>query len=308
MNDTATCEVIPWSEQGEKIEQPLLYICTLATIIHLLFWIQLITYPTVRQRSMQWLYAYLATDLLLLVRFFLLYAYRSWPACVSHVLRMILCYTEAIFDNYLNLLQSYVLLALNICRYLQIVHNHDVYSSNHRLIISVHLCTYLLPLISHISAICLGWTQLENPRGNACDLLPVSLKIRLLYLVSSYFIPVILTLVFLSLSLNFIRNTDGIRTPEIVDARQRYHRQLVLQSTVFYSLLDSFSGRHIFFSFLFTIKILELVSSPKSSIISVLHSIRLLSLHLMSDFYKHGNQQAIDSDAPSDDITPYKFR
>jgi hypothetical protein len=236
INNINDCEVILWSEQAARTVKPLFYICIVATIIHILFWIQLIAYPTVRRWSMQWLYAYLATDLLLLVRFFLLYAYRWWPICVSHFLRIIVCYSDAIFDNYLNLLQSYILLALNICRYLQIVHNHNVYSSNRYTIMIAHFFIYLLPLFGHIMAIKFGWAILQNPPGNTCDLLPVSLTIRIIFLLLSYFIPVILTLLFLFLCLNYVRNTDGIQTKEIVDARHKYHRQLVIQSSVFYSL------------------------------------------------------------------------
>jgi hypothetical protein len=235
-NNTDDCEVILWSEQAARIVKPLFYICLVATIIHILFWIQLIAYPTIRQWSMQWLYAYLATDLLLLVRFIVLYAYRWWPKCVPHLLRTIMCYYEAISDNYLNLLQSYILLALNICRYLQIAHNHNVYSSNRYLIMIGHFLIYLLPLFGHIIAIKFGWTILQNPPGDACDLLPISLTIRIIFLLLSYFIPVILTLVFLLLSLNYIHNTNDIRAQEIVDARHKYHRQIVIQSSVFYSL------------------------------------------------------------------------
>lgn len=236
MRNANNCIIIKWSDQAATIMKPLFYICILATIIHFLFWIQLIAYPKVRRWSMQWLYAYLVTDLLLLARFFLLYIYRWWPSCVPNFFHTILCYYEAIFDNYLNLLQSYILLALNICRYLQIAHNHNVYSSNRRTIICAHILCYSLPLFGHIMAILLKWTYLENPRGDACDLMPTSLKIKIIFLLFSYFIPVTLTLVFLSLCLNYIRNTDGILSQQIVDARQKYHRQLVKQSCVFYSL------------------------------------------------------------------------
>jgi len=236
MNNTNDCGAILWSESAAKKVKPLLFICIIATIIHVLFWAQLVAYPTVRQWSVQWLYAYLATDLLLLLRFFLSYIYRWWPICVSYSLRTIICYCEAIFDNYLNLLQSYILLALNICLYLQIAHNHNVYSSNPYTIIIAHILIYSFPLLGHLVAIKFGWTVLDNPRGDACDLLTVSLTIRILFLLFSYFIPVILALVFLSLCLNYVRNTDGIQTQEIVDARHKYHRQLVIQSSVFYSL------------------------------------------------------------------------
>jgi hypothetical protein len=236
MNNTNDCDVIIWSEQGAKTVKPLLYISILASMTHTLFWIQFIAYPSVRQWPMQWLYAYLGTDLFLLIRFFLLYAYRWLSICVPDFLRIIICYYEAIFDNYLNLLQSYILLALNICRYVQITHNHNVYSLNRRIIIMAHFLIYTLPLLGHIVTIICGWSILENPPGDACDLLPVSLIIQLLFLLFSYFIPVILTLVFLLLSLNYIHNTDDIHTQEIVDARLKHHRQLVIQSGVFYSL------------------------------------------------------------------------
>ncbi len=236
LNNKTDCEIILWSQQAAKIVKPIFYLCILATINHLLFWIQFVAYPSVRQHSMQWLYAYLITDLLLLIRFFLLYAYRWSSICVPHVLRIIICYCEAIFDNYLNLIQSYILLALNICRYLQIAYNHNVYSLNRHAIILAHLLIYILPLLGHVTTIICGWSKLDNPPGDACDLLPVSLTIRLFFLLFSYFIPVILTLFFLLLSLNYIHNTDGIRTQEIVDARLKHHRQLVIQSCVFYSL------------------------------------------------------------------------
>ncbi|CAF1219547.1 unnamed protein product [Adineta steineri] len=236
MNNKTDCEIVIWSQQATKIVKPIFYICILATIIHLLFWIQFIIYPTVRQRSMQWLYAYLVTDLLLLTRFFVFYAYRWWSMCVPYFLRTIMCYCEAIFDNYLNLIQSYILLALNICRYLQIVYNHNVYALNHRCIIIAHILIYFLPLISHIILIKGGWSNLDDPKDDACDLLPTSLSIRLVFLLFSYVIPVTLALIFLLLSLSHIHNTDGIQTQQIVDARLKYHRQLIIQSSVFYSV------------------------------------------------------------------------
>ena len=237
MNVSGACdELSVWSVKVARTMKPLLFICFIATVMHILFWIQLFAYPKVRQWSMQWAYAYLATDLLLLVRFFLLYIYRSWSTCVSYPLRMMICYSEAIFDNYLNLLQSYILLALNICRYLQIVHSHNVYSSNRFAISFGHVFIYVFPLCGHLLAIRFGWSILQNPPGDACDLLPVSLIIRILFLLFSYIIPVTLTLLFLFLCLNHLRNTDGIRTQQIVDARQKFHHQLVIQSGVFYSM------------------------------------------------------------------------
>ena len=236
MNNYTDCETVLWSPQAAKLIKPSFYICIVAGVSHLLFWIQFIAYPSVRQRSMQWLYAYLVTDLLLLIRFFFFYAYRWSSICVPHLLRLALCYCEAIFDNYLHFLQSYILLALNICRYLEIVHKHDVYSIDRFTIKIVHFFLYALPFFGHIIAIICDWSKLESLPGDTCDLLPVSVTTRLLFLIFSYVIPVIFTAFFLLLSVNYIRNTDGIQIKEIVDIQLSHHRQLAIQSGVFCSL------------------------------------------------------------------------
>ncbi len=138
MANETDCVIMIWSEQVFDIMILLLSICIIAAIIHFLFWINLIAYPTVRQRSMQWLYAYLTTDILLLIRFFLLYVYHWSSLCIPNIFHLIICYYEAIFDNYLNLLQSYILLALNICRYLQVARNYNVYRYKYYQIIACH--------------------------------------------------------------------------------------------------------------------------------------------------------------------------
>ncbi|CAF1322800.1 unnamed protein product [Adineta steineri] len=216
--------------------KPLFYIYIVAAIIHLLFWLNLIPYPTVRQRSMQWLYTYLAIDVLLLIRVFIIYAYQSRPMCVPHFLRTIMCYYEAIFDNYLNVLQSYIILALNICRYLQITDNRDIYVIRHRTIIISHFLIYILPILCYIIAILCHWLVIFKPQNDICDLELTSAVVQILFLLFSYFIPLVFTSIFLFLSLRHIRNTNGIRTQQIIEARLKYHRQLIIQSGAFYSV------------------------------------------------------------------------
>lgn len=236
MNNRTDCTVILWSNKTTKPTKTLFYICLLATVSHLLFRIQLQIFPIEHKRSMVWINAYLTTHLLLLIRFFLLYAYRLWSRSVSQIFHTIICYYEAIFDNYLSLLQSYILLALNICRYLQIVHNHNVYLLNRHAIIIVCSLIYFLPLFGHIMAIQFGWTVIKNLPDDVCDLMPVSMTIKIIFLLSSYFIPVTLALMFLSLCFGYIRNIKDIQTEQVMFLRHRYHQRLVKQSCVFYSL------------------------------------------------------------------------
>lgn len=234
MSNQSECEQFLWSADAAQKIQPLFYLCIVATITHVLFWIQFILCPSVRQVSMQWLYAYLGADLLLIFRLFLLYAYHWSSLCVPHALQIIICYIEGVLDNYLNLIQSYILLALDVCRYLQVVRNHNVYESNRKTIILAHLLIYCVPIILYAILIQFRWIILYRPQGDACDFLFAHDPIQIGWLFFSYFIPVSLTFVFFYLSLRFIRNVDGIQTQQIANARLRYYRRLVIQSSVFY--------------------------------------------------------------------------
>lgn len=236
MSDNDSCIVATWSEQAAQSLQPQVGICTGAAIVHLFFLLNLIAYPNVRNRSMQWLYAYLMTDLLLLTRFFLLYTYRWLSLCLPHLLYITICYCEAILDNYLNMLQSYILLALNVCRYLQINRNYDVYKFRQRTIAVCHCLIYSLPLVAYVVSVLCQWLILYDPENDACDVDMRSSVFETFFLLFSFFIPVVLTLTFLLLSLKHVRNTNGMQTEQIIAARLRYHRRLVIQSIVFYSV------------------------------------------------------------------------
>jgi hypothetical protein len=108
-----------------------------------------------------------------------------------------------------------------------------------------HLLLYVLPFLGHFFAIICDWSKLESPPGDTCDLLPVSITTRLLFLIFSYVIPVIFTTFFLLLSINYIRNTDDIQTKEIVNTQLEHHRQLAIQSGVFCSLWLIFWSPHL---------------------------------------------------------------
>jgi hypothetical protein len=86
-NTNITCQSpLLWDQSVIDSERPILYICIVATIFHSVFWLQLAFCPTVRQKTMQWLYAYLATDILLLIRFFFLFiVHTTSTACVHSI-------------------------------------------------------------------------------------------------------------------------------------------------------------------------------------------------------------------------------
>jgi hypothetical protein len=166
-----------------------------------------------------------------LLSFFILYGLHTSSACVTVTIRSFVCYFEAVGNIYLNCLQGYALLALNVCRHIQIKRGGvDIYSTYRRLI-------YLIPLLVLIIEIQIGWAVSYRRLGGSCDLdFPLIIR-RILNTIFCYYLPVLLTLLFLCLSLCHVRLTVAtMRTQQIIDARRRHHRLLVLQSFIFYSV------------------------------------------------------------------------
>ena len=221
MNNTTTttlspCVVLTWSSDTADARLVTVYICAIATLIHSLFWIQFISCSSVRQIGMMWIYVYLLTDLFLIFRFFLFYIQRISEVCIPRASRTILCYFEATSKIYTNVIQSYILLALNVCRYVQIVYNRNVYLKHIRLIILAHLMIYTLPIINIAFQFFVNWTLIWRESGGTCDILYTSIYVQIYNLIIVYIIPVSLNLIFLSLCIRYIRARQNIRNEQIM--------------------------------------------------------------------------------------------
>jgi hypothetical protein len=117
-NTNITCtRPLLWSQAAADSRASRLYVCIIASILYSIFWLHLAFCSSVRQTSMQWIYAYLTTDILLLSRFFFLYIIgtTSTECEPSQSWVLFICIFQTTIDNYLNILEVYILLALNIC-------------------------------------------------------------------------------------------------------------------------------------------------------------------------------------------------
>jgi len=240
INTNGTClPPLLWNQTSIDNRRPLLYVCIIATIIHSGFWLQLLFCPTVRQKTMQWLYAYLATDILLLFRFFSTFIVHtvSKECTPSRAWYFFICYSEAAVDNYLNVLEVYILLALNLCRYLQIARNKNVYVTNVRLLTLAHVIIYLLPFISFILQFFIGWARLVQFPGDSCDISYVNVYSEILNTIIAFALPISLNILVIFLSIRHVHLTSRInRGQHHVSAREKYHRSLVIQFLVFYTV------------------------------------------------------------------------
>ena len=239
-NTNSTCPFsLSWSQSVLDGQRPILYVSIVAAIIHSFFWLQFIFYPSVRQKTMQWLYAYMITDILLLVRFFTLYVIHTTSnQCVTNrSWFLFVCYMEACIENYLNILEVYILLSLNVCRYVQIAYNRNLYVTHVRLLVVAHVCVYLIPFIRFIIEILVGWASVEVFVGNTCAFVYTNVYAQIVGFVIDYILPISLNILVIYISLRKVHLTSHLRRGKHhVSAREKYHRSLVIQFLVFYTV------------------------------------------------------------------------
>ena len=237
-NDTCPFSLL-WSQPLADAQRTALSVCIIATVTHSIFWLQFIFYPTIRQKTMQWLYAYLLTDILLLTRFFFTFIVRtiSYECTANFIWSLFVCYFEAAVDNYLNVLEVYILLALNLCRYVQITRNQNVYLTHVRLLAFAHVAIYLLPLINLIIQLNVGWAQLDRYDDGSCDIGYTNVYAQMVNTLIAFILPIILNILVICASIHHVRMTSQLRRAQHhVSAREKYHRSLVTQFLVFYTV------------------------------------------------------------------------
>ena len=239
-NTTDFCPLsLRWSQEDIDGQRRILCICIVAAIAHSIFWLPFICCSLVRQRSLQWIYAYLITDIFLLCRYFFAFiVHATSTECTPNPSwSLFICYFEAAVDNYLNLIEVYVLLALNVCRYLQIAYNRNVYTNNVRLLIVIHLAIWLLPFASFLIQFAIGWAQLDTTVRGACDVRFMNAYAQAINIFFGLVLPIGLNISVVYASVRYVRLTTGLRRLQHhVTARERYHRSLVIQFLVFYTV------------------------------------------------------------------------
>ncbi|CAF1486199.1 unnamed protein product [Adineta steineri] len=237
-NSNISCSFdISWNQSTINSQQPKRIVCIIACIMHGIFWLQLVFCSSVRQRSMQWIYAYLITDIFLLFRYFFVYIVHATSThCASNIVWFLfICYFEAAVDNYLNLLEVYILLALNICRYIQIVYNRNVYQVHVKLLILAHFGIYVIPFLILSVQFIIGWAQLQKLYDELCSVTYVTIYIQIFNIIIAFILPIFLHITIICLSVRHVHLISTLQQGQHhVSAREKYNRSLVIQFLVFY--------------------------------------------------------------------------
>ena len=230
------CIPFTWSPSTVDSLEPTRVVVIVAIVIHGLFWIEFCLFPSLRRRNMVWLFVYLVTDLLLLIRFFVLYGIRMAELCLYTTSRDVLCYFEASSKFYMNIVQSYLMLAFNICRYAQIVSNRNVYAEKPRWILIGHLLIVFLPVVNVVVQFVANLAQIWRRRGGSCDIHYDSVIVQVFNILVSFIIPIGGTLIIIALDIRHVSSVRGVTSEQIIHLRRKRQRILLLQTIAFYSI------------------------------------------------------------------------
>jgi hypothetical protein len=178
------------------------------------------------------------TDILLLFQFFFTFIVRttSNECTSSRSWSLFVCYFEALTNNYLNILEAYILLALNLCRYLQIAYNRNVYATHVHLLTLTHVAIYLFPVISLIIQLSVGWTSVEY-RNDSCNVAYTGISIQIINVIFAFGLPISFNILVIYASIRHVHLNSRLRRAQHhVSASEKYHRSLTIQFFIFYTV------------------------------------------------------------------------
>lgn len=230
------CTYFNWTPGTVSSLGPTTAVCVIASIIHGMFWIQTLVYPSSRKRSMILLYIYIFSDGILLVRFFVLYGIHRSNVCVLPALRTFICGFESSSKIYIDITQNYLLLIFNIFRYIQIVCNRNIYIEKLWLIILILCFIYTMPVIIYTVQFRIGGAYIHGGDGESCDILYRSLAVQIFNIVIIYAMPLFINIILICLGIRHGSSTQGVTSEQIISIRLRRQRRLLLQTLTFYSV------------------------------------------------------------------------
>ncbi|CAF0939831.1 unnamed protein product, partial [Adineta steineri] len=199
---------------------------------HVLFWIQVCTYKSLRHPSLLWLYNYLILDMVSLSQIFLEYLTRHYTICgLNPVIYYFLCILEAYANNYTTMVQSFALTLTNIYRYRLIVKSKKITFHSIILIICIHLFIYSAPLILFILQDIFSGTTLVEVVGLSCDLDFSDFFNEFIDIFFLVIVPICINIPVIMLIIRHVRSSQNA-----VRSVRRIHRHLIIQFIILYSI------------------------------------------------------------------------
>ncbi|CAF0898753.1 unnamed protein product [Adineta steineri] len=203
---------IAWNKQESYYNSMCLILLVPTFSCHVLFWIQVCTYKSLRHPSLLWLYNYLILDMVSLSQIFLEYFTRHYKICgLNPVIYDFLCVLEAYANNYTTMVQSFALTLTNIYSVI------PQYSE--------------IPLIIFILQYIFSATILVEVVGLSCDLDFSDFFNEFIDIFFLVVLPICINIPVIMLIIRHVRSSQNA-----VRSVRRIHRHLIIQFIILYSI------------------------------------------------------------------------
>jgi len=94
-----------------------------------------------------------------------------------------------------------------------------------------------MPVILFIIQLSVGWAQLVKFVGGSCDVSYTNIYVQAINIVFRFVLPIVLNIFIIYCNMRHVRLTSRLRrTQNHVSAREKYHRSLLIQFLVFYTV------------------------------------------------------------------------
>ncbi|UJR11710.1 hypothetical protein I4U23_015891 [Adineta vaga] len=230
---------IGWNAVTLSQNYVLLSITLVGVFLHSSLWFQLFFHKIKFDLSFIFALGYVSTDIFLLSGYLVQYGIRSTARTRTW---QISCYFEAYFMLFFNILESFYLTCLNLCRYWQIVRNESIYVKYPRHVLLLFLTIPIFILINMIVEHEMKWCVVIEEAGSSCSVAFNSVTIRVWNLTVLFALPIIISFTSLILCLIFIKKTH----PQQILVRRNHHRRLIYRFFIFYTIWIILWGPFVF--------------------------------------------------------------
>ena len=218
-----------WNSLNLSENDFLLSITCFGVFLHSLLWFQFFIHRIKFDFSFIFPICYISTDMFMFIGYFVQYSIRS---TMSTGTWNVLCYFEGYFTLYFNMLESFFLTSLNICRYYQIVYNKQIYSIHRHLILFVCLIIPLLILVNIIVQNQMNWCIVIATVGSSCSLFYTSISIRIWNMSVLFTLPIGITFLTSIKCLIFLKRTQS----QQMIIHRNHCRRLIYRYACFYTI------------------------------------------------------------------------
>ncbi|CAF1037648.1 unnamed protein product [Adineta steineri] len=181
---------IGWNELTLSRNEIFLIIVFIGIFLHSLLWFQLLIYKIKIDLTFFFSLTYLLTDFILMLAFIIQYIIRTNFQRSTYGF---VCYFEAYFIVYVDIIETIFLTCLSICRYFDIVWNKNVYINYRKLILFISIILPILIIINMFIQNYYGWSIVLDEIGSSCSINNKNIYVIIFNEIILFFIPIIIS-------------------------------------------------------------------------------------------------------------------